>query len=259
MHSDSDFREKVISGQWKRPTHPEKFVLEAINSSQLPITYVGNGKLWIGSRSSGIRNPDFVVNGQPKVIEVYNPGFPPGRNDGAYVYEAMYFYERHGYKCLCLELADYSRRWCASEIATNLRNFVSNGLTVSKIKGVRKKKGINVYNFRCSPHPTYLVNSILTHNCINEHTLEHLDTLEDVEVAVNECVRVADIAIFIAPSPYNISNLGNPKHPLRLWFDQVNNKIRVEKNPYRLPIGQVMVSEDNAPRIEKIGNGFIIT
>ena len=94
---------------------------------------------------------------------------------------------------------------------------------------------------------------------INEHTLEHLDTPEDVEVAVNECVRVADIAIFIAPSPYNISNLGNPKHPLRLWFDQVNNKIRVEKNPYRLPIGQVMVSEDNAPRIEKIGNGFIIT
>ena len=67
--------------------------------------------------------------------------------------------------------------------------------------------------------------------CFNEHTLEHLVQPEDVELAVNECVRVADIAILLAPSPYSlVATFFCPTHNLRLWFE--GNTIRVKRNEY---------------------------
>jgi len=78
----------------------------------------------------------------------------------------------------------------------------------------------------------------------NEHTLEHLYSAEDVEMAVNECVRVADKAILLAPSPYSITgNLFNPTHHLRLWFDQTNNRILVKENKFRTGFGYNHASE----------------
>jgi Methyltransferase domain len=72
----------------------------------------------------------------------------------------------------------------------------------------------------------------------NAHTLEHLGTAEDVQAAVDECLRVADIACFLAPSPYSITaSLFCPAHNLRLWFDSQNNKIVVKKNNWRTWLG----------------------
>jgi hypothetical protein len=72
----------------------------------------------------------------------------------------------------------------------------------------------------------------------NEHTLEHLYKAEDVQKAVNECVRVADHAYIICPSPNSIiSNMFNPTHHLRLWFDQENNTIKVTENRYNTGLG----------------------
>jgi hypothetical protein len=85
--------------------------------------------------------------------------------------------------------------------------------------------------------------------CFNENTLEHLEEPEDVELAVNECVRVADMTVLLAPSPYGIyATLFCPTHNLRLWFE--GDKIRVAKNKYITGIGF------HAPAI---GNGIIIS
>jgi len=102
--------------------------------------------------------------------------------------------------------------------------------------------------------------------CFNEHTLEHLHSREDVELAVNECVRVADKAILLCPSPYSIiSNLFCHTHYLRIWFDK--DKIRVTNNDYRvlpdtlpLPsaIGQALVLKDKAPVVIS-QRGFLIS
>jgi hypothetical protein len=60
------------------------------------------------------------------------------------------------------------------------------------------------------------------------HVLEHMDTPEDAEIAINECLRVADRAYFLCPSPYSIyANLFAPSHHLRIWFDQDNQTVRV--------------------------------
>ena len=67
--------------------------------------------------------------------------------------------------------------------------------------------------------------------CFNEHTLEHLRTVEDVELAVAECTRVADYAIFLCPSPYSIyATLFCPTHHLRLKFE--GNTMLVTDNTY---------------------------
>jgi hypothetical protein len=111
--------------------------------------------------------------------------------------------------------------------------------------------------------------------CFNEHTLEHLQSAEDVELAVNECVRVADKAIFLVPSPYRISTtLFEPGHLLRLWLDPQTNTIKVTQNDYRTGFGgdqgadvshppqvvslQILVT-DIAPRIIKAGAGYILS
>ena len=76
--------------------------------------------------------------------------------------------------------------------------------------------------------------------CFNEHTMEHLNTPEDVELAVNECLRVADVAMFLCPSPNSLwSNLFNPTHNLRLWFDNEHNRIIVRKNTWETGLGFV--------------------
>lgn len=101
--------------------------------------------------------------------------------------------------------------------------------------------------------------------CINQHTLEHLNTPEDVQQAVNECTRVSDTTILLTPSPYSFfSNVLNPQHNLRLYFDQLNNKIRVEENPklgVSVPtpsIGAHMVIHEGAPRVYSQGRAIII-
>jgi len=95
--------------------------------------------------------------------------------------------------------------------------------------------------------------------CINQHTLEHLSNTEDVEKAINECVRVSDITVLLTPSPYSIfTNVFNPHHSLRLYFDRINNAVRVEKNKYNVrSIGQAMVVE-KSPKIYSKGSGTVI-
>jgi len=101
--------------------------------------------------------------------------------------------------------------------------------------------------------------------CVNEHTLEHLHLVEDIQLAVNECVRVADKSIFIAPSPYSIyANFFVPGHNFRLWFDSVNNKIGVVDNLYRTGlgytsgVGQTLVAESEAPVVVSNKKTFMV-
>ena len=81
--------------------------------------------------------------------------------------------------------------------------------------------------------------------CFNEHTLEHLKTVEDVQLAVKECARVADKAVLLAPSPYSIISMLHPNHFQRLWFER--NRIKVSPNQWKL--GQTIICSDNLPEV----------
>ena len=111
----------------------------------------------------------------------------------------------------------------------------------------------------------------------NAHTLEHLPTVYDVELAVSESVRVADKVFFLCPSAYGIySTLFCPAHKLRIWFDQINNEIRVEPNKFNTGLGPQPGAGDTThppptkggysqslvtttmPIVFKLGNSYLI-
>lgn len=90
--------------------------------------------------------------------------------------------------------------------------------------------------------------------CFNEHTLEHLETPEDVALAVKECVRVADRAVFLAPSPYGlVATFFCPTHRLRLWFGQ--GKMFVVPNTWRTGLGlEAPAMTNEGVLLQGIGN-----
>lgn len=102
----------------------------------------------------------------------------------------------------------------------------------------------------------------------NAHTLEHMLTAEDLELAVNENIRVSDKTIFLCPSPWSIiGNFFCPAHHFRLWFDQTNNRIKITDNRWRTGLGlkgggQFQISQsfvtETLPEIVKIGNSYQI-
>jgi hypothetical protein len=96
--------------------------------------------------------------------------------------------------------------------------------------------------------------------CFNEHTLEHLHSAADVELAVNECRRVADYTVLLCPSPYSIfATFFCPSHRLRLWFDSDNNKIIVRENGWRTGVGKVYTGDTGGVTIGKnsIGQAMV--
>ena len=77
-----------------------------------------------------------------------------------------------------------------------------------------------------------------------EHVLEHLHTAADVDLAVRECVRVAERAVFLCPSPYSLwSNFFCQTHYLRIWFAPSTQQIVATPNHLRTGLGV------NAPAI----------
>lgn len=59
-------RRAMLKGLIKRPTYPEKIILELINQNKLPYKYVGDGEKIIGGK-----NPDFIHKTENKIIEVF--------------------------------------------------------------------------------------------------------------------------------------------------------------------------------------------
>lgn len=94
--------------------------------------------------------------------------------------------------------------------------------------------------------------------CFNEHTLEHLGRPGDVQAAVEECCRVAEVAMFLCPSPYSLfANLFNRTHHLRLWFNQETNSIIVTSNRWNTGLGIDAPARDNQGQVVRMGQHII--
>jgi len=98
--------------------------------------------------------------------------------------------------------------------------------------------------------------------CFNEHTLEHLPDVESIRRAVAECVRVADYAVFLIPSPWSPSNFLWKTHYHRILVD--GGVLRVRDNDLQLPVtiqfadasmektagvGQVLIAAGRPPEV----------
>ena len=67
MEQKREWAIKMMKLAFKRPTRPEKKMIDIIKRNNLEYEYVGNGKVWL----NGV-NPDFInINGKKIVIEVW--------------------------------------------------------------------------------------------------------------------------------------------------------------------------------------------
>ena len=175
---DPDIVKKSSENRFKRMTHIEMRVNNIIKKFDLPIKYVGNAKLWIGSRRDGYRNPDFICEDENVVFEVYDPTFkgyvkPRGQR---WEQDCVNHYKRYGYETKFIKLSGWINREQQEELAIYLRSCVSNGVKITSIRPIRNAKTLNlkeepknmvrVYNIKCSPYPNFcLTGGILVHNC----------------------------------------------------------------------------------------------
>lgn len=82
---------KGYANSFKRPTKPERKIINYIQQHNLPLDYVGNGKLWIGNK-----NPDFTHKTKSIVIEVFGDYWHSEDEEKTRIDH----FKKHGYDCL---------------------------------------------------------------------------------------------------------------------------------------------------------------
>jgi len=91
-----DYVEKVIAGQHRKPSGFER-LFETIKPDMF-IKYVGDFKLWIELPNGKPKNPDFIIEGTNKVIELHGDYWHKGEDEK----ELIELYKKAGYDCLVI-------------------------------------------------------------------------------------------------------------------------------------------------------------
>ncbi len=166
------------------PSYLEKLFIDLFKEENLPIEYVGDGRLWIGNLERDEKgrlkkgykrmNPDFIIKDQKKVLEVYGYGYLKTRGDN-YEKDRKEHYGKYGYKCLVLPINP--RRFNKTEILEKIIPFLHNGVKITNIRGSRIKN-VSAINFHCEPYNNFFVNGVLVHNCWNDgREVDDLDVM----------------------------------------------------------------------------------
>jgi len=176
---DMEYVEKWRNGMKgahnKRPTKLEISFIELFNKHNIDCRYVGNSEFWcsVKGKQGGI-NPDFKVNGQRKVIEVYTsklPKFMMDRTGNDWVQKRKKQFEETGFKSLFLNINEDD-----DEIILKVQNFIHNGLKVTNIRKNLDKRHlrglerdgeyIKLYDIRLQEGANvFFAGRIGTHNC----------------------------------------------------------------------------------------------
>jgi organic radical activating enzyme len=175
----------------------------------IQVKYVGNKDFIIGEGTE-LRRPDFLI-GKNKVIETYDPTFKlyaEGiRTKENYEKPTTEFYKKYGYKVLFITPKDFDHPGSGnghlvdnSKLEAKVNKFIHNGAKIVSISPLTnksftylKKKNkvkddkIEITNFSCSPHNTFLINGVHVHNCDTAFEVKDskLMTIKEVAQAIN--------------------------------------------------------------------------
>lgn len=149
-------------------TSLESRVERLAQEHDLPISFVGDGALTVANKV-----PDFVVDGQRKLVEVWpsDQTHHFGR-DEAWVERRRSLFAGEGYETLFLEV---SPEVSDAALASGVREFVRNGHSVKAIRPM--SEGVSywnrllgegpamVYNLEVANTHTYVADGKIVHNC----------------------------------------------------------------------------------------------
>lgn len=168
-----------LSRKERGKTGPEKRF--EIATAGLPISFVGYGDLIISHKV-----PDFVVEGQKKVIEVWSSDAQHAKErDQAWMDHRAGLFAKEGYETLFVPMPPFGvRNGLYDDIRQQVSEFIHNGETVCSIERITKTgngRGSNgkawvrlaggkdnsckVYNIEVEGFHNYVANSKVVHNC----------------------------------------------------------------------------------------------
>ena len=171
--------ETAIKGFINRKDHKKTYIEEIFEDvvSDLPVRFVGHGDLIVANLA-----PDFVVEGQNKLIEVWDDEQTShwGRDD-AYKEDRRKKFASAGYEVMFLP---FTKKTDRNELFQKCSEYVNNGYTLISKKEIfndgtgkgpngkawvrlsgSKGKPTTVYNFEVDGTHNYVANSLLVHNC----------------------------------------------------------------------------------------------
>ncbi len=217
-----------------RPTSVEKIFIELFEKNNIDCRYVGDSQFWcsVKGKKGGI-NPDFKVNGQSKVIEVYDskmPKFMMDRSNDDWINIRTNQFEESGFKSLFLNIRDTD----ANEMILEVQNFIHNGLKVVKktiivdkrqLRGLEKDNdNVKLYDIRLKEGANvFFAGRVGTHNCgsaiatssytteaVKGKTFDEALSLKDMDIAKHlflppvkyHCAKLSEDAIAAAIADY---------------------------------------------------------
>jgi NifU-like protein involved in Fe-S cluster formation len=123
----------------RRPTNLERSFLDLFEANDVDARYVGDGSFWVNGPNGERLNPDFKVNGQRKLIEVYTdkmPEFMQNRATTGWMVEKKAAYAAAGFDCMFLDIKELDR--CLDDV----QRFIHNGIPVRSIQKIEDKRGL---------------------------------------------------------------------------------------------------------------------
>lgn len=90
--------EEFVSNWAKNLKSPNKLETLFNENTPYPIKFTGDGKVWITFSDGKLKNPDFVVDGTTKVIEIHGDYWHKGEDTN----DLLDSYKEVGYDCLVL-------------------------------------------------------------------------------------------------------------------------------------------------------------
>lgn len=154
----------------KRPTQLEQKFITLFTSANCDVRYVGNGSFWAGSSHL---NPDFKVNGQRKVIEVYTkkmPDFMQDRSTDEWIVRRSKKFADAGFASLFISIEEIE------SAIDRTQKFIHNGLTLIGCKEIlnqrqlrglkRNKEFVSMYDIQLKEGANvFFAGRLGTHNC----------------------------------------------------------------------------------------------
>ena len=161
------------NAQWKRPTILEKKFISKFLNENIDVRYVGDYKFWINTPDGKRFNPDFKVNGQKKVLEVYTkklPHFMQNRENQGWMIEKRKEYSSAGFDVMFIEEKELET--CIDDV----QRFIHNGIPlkskkdithINELRGLEKSNGkYIVYDLELEEGSNcFFVLRAMSHNC----------------------------------------------------------------------------------------------
>ena len=201
----------------RRPTSVEKIFIELFEKNNIDCRYVGDSQFWcsVKGKQGGI-NPDFKVNKQKKVIEVYDsklPKFMMDRTNNDWINIRTKQFEEAGFKSLFLNIREIDE----NETILEVQNFIHNGLKVvnkTTIIDKRQLRGletdndnVKLYDIRLKEGANvFFAGRVATHNCGSAIASSSYVTEMIKGKKIDECTQVTnkDIAKHLSLPPVKL-------------------------------------------------------